>query len=320
MSLFFHRKKNDPFLIYSTLFSSQLPSLQELIIKHSFCIHPIPHVVKMSSLTFLVLILFVSNVKQSVCEPRATEAARICSNRTAVESDRQTFVASFLAAMDSITPKVARQGYGTVINGTGNDTVYALGECMKDLSQNDCNLCFAQCKTNILRCLPFQRLTRGGRLFYDGCFLRYDDYMFFNESLSSVDRTVCGADDFVGNRTLFKDNVSELLRNVTVEGPRNNGFFTGFVDDGNLTVYGLAQCWETVRGSGCVNCLENAVSRIGSCPPKVEGRALNAGCYLRFSTTRFYNNSANDAPTGNGGEGFFLVMCELWSDICLILL
>ncbi|XP_047960868.1 cysteine-rich receptor-like protein kinase 3 [Salvia hispanica] len=252
-------------------------------------------------LMILVLILFLSNVKQSLCDPRATEAAQICSNKTAPESDRQLFVPNFLASMASITPEVARRGHGTVINGTGNNTVYAMGECMKDLSQNDCNLCFAQCKTDIPSCRPFQRLTRGGRLFYDGCFLRYDDYMFFNESLSSLDTTVCAAADFAGNRTLFKDNVSKLLRSVTAVAPTNNGFFTGFVSDGNLRVYGLAQCWESVRGSGCVDCLENAVSRVDSCPPKVEGRALNAGCYLRFSTTKFYNNSIIDSANGNGG-------------------
>lgn len=49
----------------------------------------------------------------------------------------------------------------------------------------------------------------------------------------------------------------------------------------NLTVYGLAQCWEFVKGGDCVKCLESSASRIGSCPPKVEGRVLNAGCYLR---------------------------------------
>ncbi|KAL8458950.1 hypothetical protein ACS0TY_035604 [Phlomoides rotata] len=113
--------------------------------------------------------------------------------------------------MDSISPLVSRQRNGDVINGTGNNTIYTFGECMKDLSQNDCNLCFAQCKTQIMRCLPFQRLTKGGRLFYDGCYLRYDDYMFFNESLNSVDRTVYGGDDFAGNRTLFRFNVVVLF-------------------------------------------------------------------------------------------------------------
>ncbi|KAK4402764.1 Cysteine-rich receptor-like protein kinase [Sesamum angolense] len=255
---------------------------------------------EMSFLLLRMLIVLLFHVRPSFSEPRATEAALICSNRTAEASDRQVYVASFLATMDSITPQVSRQRYGVVINGTGNNTVYTFGECMKDLSQNDCNLCFARMKTQILRCLPFQRLTKGGRLFYDGCYIRYDDYMFFNESLSAVDRTVCGADDFVGNRSLFADSVLELSRNVRVEGPKNDGFFTGSVSNGNLTVYGLAQCWEFVNGSGCVNCLENAALRIGSCPPKVEGRALNAGCYFRYSTTRFYNNSASDAPAGGG--------------------
>lgn len=249
-----------------------------------------------------MLIALVFHVNQSLSEPRATEAALICSNRTADTSDSRVYVANFVAAMASITQQVSTQRYGVVINGTGNNTVYTFGECMKDLSQNDCNLCFARMKTQILRCLPFQRLTKGGRLFYDGCYLRYDDYMFFNESLSSVDRTVCGADDFVGNQTLFVNSVSELSRNVRLEGPKNDGFFTGNVSNENLTVYGLAQCWEFVNGSGCLNCLENAMLRIASCPPKFEGRALNAGCYFRYSTTKFYNNSASDTPTGSGGD------------------
>ncbi|KAL0385512.1 UNVERIFIED_CONTAM: Cysteine-rich receptor-like protein kinase [Sesamum radiatum] len=233
----------------------------------------------MSFLLLRMLIVLFFHVRQSFSEPRATEAALICSNRTAEASDRQVYVASFLATMDSVSPQVSRQRYGVVIDGTGNNTVYTFGECMKDLSQSDCNLCFARMKTQILRCLPFQRLTKGGRLFYDGCYLRYDDYMFFNESLSAVDRTVCGADDFVGNRSLFADSVLELSRNVRVEGPKNDGFFTGSVSNGNLTVYGLAQCWEFVNGSGCVNCLENAVLRIWRIPPACSYSCLDFCCY-----------------------------------------
>ncbi|KAL2547144.1 Cysteine-rich receptor-like protein kinase 3 [Forsythia ovata] len=249
-----------------------------------------------------MLMFFIFNVKQSVCEPRTTEAALICSNRTAANSDRQIYVASFLAAMDSLTPQVSRQKYGVAENGTGNNTVYAFVECMKDLSENDCNLCFAQIKTQILRCLPFQRLIKGGRLFYDGCYLRYDDYMFFNESLSYFDRVVCGVADFGGNQSLFRESVEDLVRNMSLEGPKNDGFFTGFVNTGNFTVYGLAQCWEFVNGSDCGTCLKNSVENLSSCTPKTEGRILNAGCYLRYSTTRFYNNSGTDESNGNGGS------------------
>lgn len=176
---------------------------------------------------------------------------------------------------------------------------------MKDLSQQDCNLCFAQCKTKILMCFPFQRATRGGRLFYDGCYLRYDYYNFFNESLSGQDRTVCSTADFSGNRTVFGASVVELVRNLSLEAPKNDGFFVGSVIKGNISVYGLAQCWELVSGAGCEKCLADSVEEVGSCAPKDEGRLLNAGCYLRYSTKKFYDNSTSDSGQGNSGEFFF---------------
>ncbi|KAL1808260.1 hypothetical protein ACET3Z_025250 [Daucus carota] len=249
----------------------------------------------------ILLILLCCLASPSLCDPRATEAALICSNSTAAQSDRQVFVSNFLASLDTITPLVSSQRFGLVVSGRGNATVFTFGECMKDLSKKDCDLCFAQCKTQILRCLPFQRLVRGGRLFYDGCYLRYDDYMFFNESVSRVDRTVCGKDEFVGDQSLFRSNVVELVRNLSFQGAKNDGFYAGDVRRGNLSVFGLAQCWEFVKRRDCQRCLADSVSRIGACLPKDQGRVLNSGCYMRYSTQRFYNNSGDgEAPVRNG--------------------
>ncbi|KAL6193305.1 hypothetical protein ACLB2K_034389 [Fragaria x ananassa] len=248
----------------------------------------------------LLLSLFLL-LNSALADPRATEAALICTNDTALTSQRQSFIANFLAALDTLTPLISRQKYAAVVNGTGNTTVYAFGECMRDLSKTDCDLCFAQCKTQILRCLPFQKATLGGRLFFDGCYLRYDDFDFFNQSLSTEDKSVCGVNSFVGNQTVFKANALELVKNLSVEAARNDGFFVGSVNKGNVTVYGLAQCWESVNGSACEKCLSDTVIRIGSCPPKEEGRVLNAGCYLRYSTQKFYNNNT-ETSDGNGGH------------------
>ena len=35
-----------------------------------------------------------------------------------------------------------------------------------------------------------------------------------------------------------------------------------------MSLFGLAQCWEFVNGSACEDCLANAVSNISSCTPK----------------------------------------------------
>lgn len=248
--------------------------------------------------------------KLCLCDPRATEVALVCTNRTSSITARESFVANFLAVMDSFTPLIVRQRYAAVVNGSGDTKVYGFGECMKDLDQGDCNICFAQCKAQIMRCLPFQLGTRGGRLFYDGCYLRYDDYNFFDESLSETDRTSCATKDVgLSNQTGFRANVMQLVRNLTVEAPKNDGFFVGSMGKGNnVSVYGLAQCWELVNASACEDCLVNAVSRISSCLPKEEGRALNAGCYLRYSTNKFYYNSTAPPVVGNRGSFKFLFM------------
>ncbi|KAF9624791.1 hypothetical protein IFM89_014079 [Coptis chinensis] len=257
----------------------------------------------MSSISNIMFIhLFIlSFISPSYADPRATLAGRVCTNRTAQGPSRNIFINNFLSAMDAISPLIASQRYGTVIKGTGNNTVYILGECMKDLSQTDCEQCFAQCKTDILRCLPFQLAVRGGRNYFDGCFLRYDDYDFFKESLSPKDEAVCGGRDFRGNQTIYGAIVRELVRNLSIEGPKNSGFSVGSLSSGNITVYGLSQCWESIDRNSCERCLENATLRIQSCSQKEEGRVLNAGCYLRFSPERFYNQSDTNASGGGGG-------------------
>ncbi|XWS63690.1 hypothetical protein CRYUN_Cryun06bG0123200 [Craigia yunnanensis] len=270
-------------------------------------------------LTFFSLSLFA---KLSLSDPRAKEAALVCTNRSASTTRRQSFIANFLAAMETVTPLIVHQRYAAVVNGTGDTKVYGFGECMKDLDQSDCNLCFAQCKTQILRCLPFQLATLGGRLFYDGCYLRFDDYNFFNESLSEGDRTVCATKDVASsNQTVFRANVMQLVRNLSVEAPKKDGFFVGSVSRGNVSVYGLAQCWELVNGSACEGCLANAVYRITSCLPKEEGRVLNAGCYLRYSTEKFYYNSTAPPVVGNRGRRkLAIILATTFSTVALTLI
>ncbi|KAM3714400.1 hypothetical protein ACJW30_01G331400 [Castanea mollissima] len=260
--------------------------------------------------SIFVLLLFLLSffVHGSLSDPRATEAALICTNKSAALAERQTFIANFLATMGTTTPLVATQRYAAVMNGTGNTTVYTFGECMKDLSQTDCDLCFAQSKSRIQYCYPFVRAIRGGRLFMDGCYLRYDDYYFFNDTLDSQETTLCGTQDFVGNHSVFGANVKELVRNLSVEAPKSDNFFVGFVNNGNITVYGLAQCWKLVSRTGCERCLANAFYNISSCTPKEEGRVLNAGCYMRYSTQKFYYNPSNTVGVNNSHQGYQLAI------------
>lgn len=128
----------------------------------------------LSSLHLLTLLLLLLGLLLNpvISDSRGDTVAQICSNRTAPPQQRSLFVTTFLAAMDAVSPLVEANGYGEVVHGTGNLTVYAYGECIKDLDKKDCDLCFAQIKAKVPRCLPFQRGTRGGQVFSDGCYIR----------------------------------------------------------------------------------------------------------------------------------------------------
>ncbi|KAK9270812.1 hypothetical protein L1049_026398 [Liquidambar formosana] len=130
-------------------------------------------------------------------------------------------------------------------------------------------------------CIDKCNSTRAGRLFSDGCYLRYDDHDFTNKTLSIEDVTRCGPDEFKGNQSEFRATAVELLGNLSVEAPRSGGFHMGFRSRENLSLYGLAQCWEYENASECGRCLKSGVSNMETCLAKDEGRFLSVGCYLR---------------------------------------
>jgi len=89
---------------------------------------------------------------------------------------------------------------------------------------------------------------------------------------------------------VFGENVRVVVETVTTKAMEKGGFGMGEVSG----MFGLAQCWGSVEPEGCRACLEKAKRSIGSCLPSKEGRAMNAGCYLRYSTVKFYNDKDED--------------------------
>lgn len=90
----------------------------------------------------------------------------------------------------------------------------------------------------------------------------------------------------------MEKSVARVIDVVAMDAARK-GFSVGEVDG----VYALAQCWNTLGNNGCRDCLKNAAKKVRGCLTNNEGRALNAGCYLRYSTRKFF-----DEGGGKDGE------------------
>ncbi|CAL5371832.1 unnamed protein product [Camellia sinensis] len=183
-----------------------------------------------------------------------------------------------------------------------NSIIFGLFQCFEDLPHTDCLLCFATSRTRIPHCLP----SISARIYLDGCFLRYESFDFFNQSVDSAQDTVNCATDVVrelGFESRFEEVISDVIQEAVVNG--------GFAVGKEKGVYGLAQCWRSVSSGGCRDCLEKAAGEVRRCVPSREGRGLNAGCYLRYSTVTFFNGGEKLQRSSGGSATGVIVTIVL---------
>ncbi|CAJ1946683.1 unnamed protein product [Sphenostylis stenocarpa] len=230
----------------------------------------------------------------ALSDPRISTVGYYCGTHKAPTSGN--YFPMFTKEMEKLQELVSKNNWGTHSEGVSSATpLYGLAQCFQDLSNIDCLQCFAASRTKLPRCLP----SVSAHIFLDGCFLRYDNYSFYTEDTEPVRDTVNCTTQYgpvagEAERLVFGDSVGKVVESV-VRVAVNEG--RGFAVGEGEGVYALAQCWKTVRGKGCSDCLRKAGNEVRRCLPKREGRALNSGCYLRYSTFKFYNQGGED------GEG-----------------
>ncbi|KAG8635005.1 hypothetical protein MANES_17G114400v8 [Manihot esculenta] len=220
----------------------------------------------------------------SLADPRITQSGLFCGNSTRFKD----LIPAFVKEMGTLSQLITNAHFATYHLNNSPIPIYALAQCHGDLSQTDCLLCYAASRTKIPRCLP----SVSARIYLDGCFLRYDKYNFFQEAVSpSLDSRKCSQEKALGSgdeslKLKFVTNVGYLVANVTHKAVENGGFAAMGIEG----VYALAQCWESVGEDGCMECLEKSEKAVKGCLPSKEGRAMNTGCYLRYSTDKFFNH------------------------------
>lgn len=121
---------------------------------------------------------------------------------------------------------------------------------------------------------------------------RYESNMFYDQSTQIGNLGVCG-NQTASEQSVFETTVESLLGELVQATPRINSFFAASNKEvvganGNVTVYGVAQCVETIDKKGCEACLQVAEANIRRCPPESDGRAVDTGCFLRYSELPFF--------------------------------
>ncbi|XP_073143080.1 cysteine-rich receptor-like protein kinase 2 [Henckelia pumila] len=245
--------------------------------------------------------LLLLSPDSSFADPRSQTVKIMCGNQR--ENNPTLFVPNFVATMENISEQIRSSGFGLAVTGSGLDTNYGLAQCYGDLSSVDCVLCYAEARTVLPQCFPFN----GGRIFLDGCFMRAENYSFFQEFMGPNDRAVCGNGTQKSNQ--FQVNARQAISAAVSEAQKRDGYARAVSGTApNHSVYVLANCWRTLSGNSCRACLENATQTVLGCLPFSQGRALNTGCFLRYSDTNFLNPPTPAGKTSSRGTIIVIVV------------
>ncbi|RAL42916.1 hypothetical protein DM860_009698 [Cuscuta australis] len=265
---------------------------------------------------FVPFILFLNLLlpDPSYSAPRAQKVKLICGNQ--MEHNTTAFVPNFVSVMENLSDQMRTRGWGLSIAGSGPDTNYGLAQCYGDLSLLDCVLCYAEARTLLPICFPHS----GGTIYLDGCFMRAENYSFFQEYKGPNDTRVCGSGtprkDFS-----FQKAARKGVMQLVSDAPNNNG--SGRAELAvpgrrNESVYVLGDCWKTLNVSSCRACLENASKSMLGCLPRSEGRVLHAGCFMRYSDNNFLNPVSSNHGSSRASVAV-IVIATVSSVIVLVL-
>ncbi|CAJ1960711.1 unnamed protein product [Sphenostylis stenocarpa] len=190
--------------------------------------------------------------------------------------------------------------FGTAQQVRGEVLTYAMFQCRNYLSKNDCLSCFDTASTQARNCSA----ANGARVIYDGCFLRYESERFFDQTNELGSGVSCGNTTL--NTTGFKLGGQQALIDLFTATPKIANFYaaTKTLVAAATAIYAVAQCVETASETNCLNCLQIGYDNIQSCLPHTEGRAYDAGCFMRYSTTPFFadNQTIDIAPYLKKGD------------------
>ncbi|XP_065861531.1 cold-responsive protein kinase 1-like, partial [Euphorbia lathyris] len=149
--------------------------------------------------------------------------------------------------------------------------------------------------------------------------LRYERNEFYGESTRDANREFCGKQNKTGAAAgAFTTAVEALLNDLEIATPKINGLFAASKRDvigtanSSSSVYGIAQCVQTIDSSGCLACMQVAFTNLQRCPPNTNGRAVDSGCFMRYSDSPFFadNQTTNLQPflkTGSSGTKTALI-------------
>lgn len=240
----------------------------------------------------------------SAVDPVGTYCAK---NFTGAQT--QASIAQVLAAL---VPRASAAYYATATagGGGGSATIWGLAQCRGDVPASDCARCVAAAARQAAASCRGQA---DARVWYDYCFLRYDDADFLGLPdtgyalilINTMNATDPAAFDRAECRLMARvaaDAADAASAGLARETAR-------FGSDGT-TIYGLGWCTRDITAADCGLCVAQAVAELPNyCRFRRGCRVLYSSCMARYETYPFFfpvtgagAGADADASSSHAGE------------------
>ncbi|KAL0704558.1 hypothetical protein Bca4012_070983 [Brassica carinata] len=192
----------------------------------------------------------------------------------------------FLRAMSSVNDHITKHKLYVESSFTDvSPPIYVFLQCRQDLSVSHCRRCFNDSKLKLEETCSS---SNSGRVHGDNCFLRFDNRDFSEEFVDPrFDRTKCKRTGPVVDK--FWIDLDEAFVNATLRAVKKGGFGAASVSPaGGSPGFTL---WLSVGKDLMVTRVEIVWSSLRACESS-EARAFFTGCYLKYSTRKFFDDAA----------------------------
>ncbi|CAD6273242.1 unnamed protein product [Miscanthus lutarioriparius] len=208
--------------------------------------------------------------------------------------------ASISAVLAALVPRASATYYATATAGSGGSTIWGLAQCRGDIPSSDCARCLAAAARQAASSCRGQA---DARLWYDYCFLRYDDADFLG--LPDTGYTLILINTMNATDPVAFDRAEEAGDPASAGLARETARFGG--SEEGTTIYGLGWCTRDITAADCGLCVAQAVAELPNyCRFRRGCRVLYSSCMARYETYPFFfrvtSADAADASSSHAGE------------------
>ena len=244
---------------------------------------------ELADLSLIQMALFQRLLLLSLLLPLSAAAADSISQYCSKSFKSKQTQANIDHVLADLVARASVGGFATASSGKGASGIYGLAQCRGDVSADDCSTCLADAAKKLpTTACPSQA---DGRIWYDYCFMRYDNENFVGQSDTSVATILINVENAT-DPDAFDKKVGEAMRTARAQAVAPGSGGLGRVKtkfSPYITIYGLAQCTRDIQTLACAQCLSSAVENFANyCVHRKGCRVLYSSCMVRYEIYPFF--------------------------------